>query len=143
MVLATTAGLIRDAVHVLMEGVPRAVEYKELRRDLRAIEGVTSVHSLHIWSLTLDRAALSVHLAISKSSIKSEYLLISIRLFLSIIDIRKCLLKLLVASADAEQILKRATRLLQTKHKIAHCTVQVERFNAAMETCPQCTALSD
>lgn len=62
----TTIGLIRDATHVLMEGVPRSVEYRELRRDLKAIDGVCHVHSLHIWSLTLERHALAVHLAISK-----------------------------------------------------------------------------
>lgn len=45
---------------------------------------------------------------------------------------------------EAEKVLKAATKLLQTKYNIAHCTVQVERFNATtMEICPQCTALDD
>ena len=45
---------------------------------------------------------------------------------------------------DAEKVLVSATRLLQTKYGMAHCTVQVERYNAsAMEICPPCTALAD
>ena len=113
LVLATTVGLIRDALRILMEGVPRGVEYRDLHRELKHVDGVSSVHSLHVWSLTLDRMAVAVHLAVGPT-------------------------------VDSEQVLKKATRLLQTKFKIAHCTVQVERYNAiTMESCPQCTALSE
>lgn len=49
-----------------MEGVPRSIHYHDLRRDLKNIDGVCNVHSLHIWSLTLDRNAIAVHLAIGK-----------------------------------------------------------------------------
>ncbi|XP_032785505.2 zinc transporter 2 isoform X1 [Daphnia magna] len=113
LVLTTTIGLIRDASHVLMEGVPRNIQYHELRRDLKSINGVCNVHSLHVWSLTLDRNALAVHLAIG-------------------------------VMTDAEEVLSNATRLVQIKYGIAHCTVQVERFNAAaIEVCPQCTTFDD
>ena len=64
--LVTTVGLIRDAFHVLMEGVPRSIHYLELRKDLKNIDGVCNVHSLHVWSLTMDRNAIAVHLAVSK-----------------------------------------------------------------------------
>lgn len=47
-----------------MEGVPRSIDYSDLKRDLKSIGGVNSVHSLHLWSLTLDRNAVAVHLAI-------------------------------------------------------------------------------
>lgn len=67
LVLATTVGLIRDGVTILMEGVPRSIEYSSLRRDLKSIDGVRSVHSLHAWSLTLDKNAIAVHLAIGRT----------------------------------------------------------------------------
>ena len=66
LVLATTIGLIRDASHVLMEGVPRNIEYDQVRLDLKSIEGVHTVHDLNIWSLTLDRNAITAHLTVSK-----------------------------------------------------------------------------
>lgn len=65
--MTTTIGLIRDVSHVLMEGVPRNIHYHELRKDLKNIDGVCNVHSLHVWSLTMDRNAIAVHLAVGKS----------------------------------------------------------------------------
>ena len=52
--------------------------------SLENIEGVVSAHSLHIWSLTVNKAALAVHLAIGWYSVffadtysKSSYISIS------------------------------------------------------------------
>jgi cobalt-zinc-cadmium efflux system protein len=57
--------LLRDAVSVLLEGTPRDVDVQALRAALDALEGVTNVHDLHVWSLTSGVNALSVHLAIA------------------------------------------------------------------------------
>uniref|UniRef100_A0A914VVU7 Solute carrier family 30 member 2 n=1 Tax=Plectus sambesii TaxID=2011161 RepID=A0A914VVU7_9BILA len=67
LVLITTLMVMRDAVLVLMEGTPRDVSYAAVKNDLQKIEGVLAAHSLHMWSLTMDKAALSVHLAINAS----------------------------------------------------------------------------
>ena len=37
--------------------------------SLESIEGVVAAHSLHIWSLTVNKAALAVHLAIGRYSV--------------------------------------------------------------------------
>lgn len=37
--------------------------------SLESIEGVVAAHSLHIWSLTVNKAALAVHLAIGQYSV--------------------------------------------------------------------------
>lgn len=42
------------------------MDYHDLKRDLLSIEGVEAVHNLHVWSLTMDKGALAVHLAIRK-----------------------------------------------------------------------------
>jgi Co/Zn/Cd efflux system component len=49
-------------------GVPRDLNYHAVKFDLATIPGVKSVHSLNIWSLTLDKVIISVHLAVGKSS---------------------------------------------------------------------------
>ncbi|XP_013784217.1 zinc transporter 2-like [Limulus polyphemus] len=64
LVLFTTLTIMRDAVHVLMEGFPRELNYAVIKTDLQNIQGVKMAHSLHIWSLTIDKNALAVHLAI-------------------------------------------------------------------------------
>lgn len=64
LILASTLGLLRDALHVLMEGVPPAMELAAIGRALAAVRGVVSVHDLHVWSIAPDRVALSAHLEI-------------------------------------------------------------------------------
>ncbi|KAL5262669.1 hypothetical protein ACHWQZ_G008164 [Mnemiopsis leidyi] len=68
IVLCTTLTILRDALHVLMEGFPRDISYPNLVRDLQNIPGVQMIHSLHVWSLTVDKNALSVHLAMAQDA---------------------------------------------------------------------------
>ena len=50
--------------HFLWSGTPRDIKYNNVKVALESIEGVVAAHSLHIWSLTVNKAALAVHLAI-------------------------------------------------------------------------------
>ncbi|XP_054750133.2 proton-coupled zinc antiporter SLC30A2-like [Lytechinus pictus] len=63
LVLITTLTVLRDALNVLMEGVPRHINYPTLKNDLDTLPGVKFAHSLHVWSLTTSKAAIAVHLA--------------------------------------------------------------------------------
>ena len=47
-----------------LAGVPTGVNYKTMEDDLRELAGVVAIHNLHVWSLTMDKTALAVHLAI-------------------------------------------------------------------------------
>ncbi|XP_045110722.1 zinc transporter 2-like isoform X2 [Portunus trituberculatus] len=67
IVVVTTLPIIRELAHILMQGAPRNVNYLTLLNDLEGLPGVRTVHNLHIWSLTLDKNALSVHLGIDQS----------------------------------------------------------------------------
>lgn len=113
LVLATTVGLVRDASHVLMEGVPRNIDYNQVRCDLKAIDGVHDIHDLHIWSLTLDRNALTAHLAIS-STAESEKILKS-----------------------ATRILQNKYGIKHSTVQVERYTASI------MEICPRCTTLGD
>lgn len=53
-------------MNVLMEGIPKGFEYSQVESTFMQIEGVMKVHNLRIWALSLDKTALSAHLAISK-----------------------------------------------------------------------------
>ncbi|KAE8281845.1 Zinc transporter 8 [Larimichthys crocea] len=66
-VLCTTITIMRDILIVLMEGTPAGVRYSEVRDGLLAVKGVTAVHNLHIWALTMNQAVLSAHIAIDDS----------------------------------------------------------------------------
>jgi zinc transporter 2 len=47
-----------------MEGTPKQLNFDEVRNDLRNVHGVKKVHNMHTWSLTTNKTALDVHLAI-------------------------------------------------------------------------------
>lgn len=54
--------LVRETIHVLMEGTPKHLSSKEIEDDLLNLEHVEAIHDLHIWSLTLDQTSLSAHI---------------------------------------------------------------------------------
>jgi cobalt-zinc-cadmium efflux system protein len=68
LILASTIGLLREALHVLMEGVPRSVKLEEVGKAIARITGVRSVHDLHIWNISSGRVALSAHLDVDDLS---------------------------------------------------------------------------
>ncbi|XP_059206044.1 proton-coupled zinc antiporter SLC30A8 [Centropristis striata] len=66
-VLFTTVTILRDILVVLMEGSPAGVKYGEVRDGLLAVKGVTAVHNLHIWALTMNQLLLTAHVAIDET----------------------------------------------------------------------------
>eukprot|EP00639_Heterosigma_akashiwo_P013321 CAMPEP_0206370684 /NCGR_PEP_ID=MMETSP0294-20121207/6041_1 /ASSEMBLY_ACC=CAM_ASM_000327 /TAXON_ID=39354 /ORGANISM="Heterosigma akashiwo, Strain CCMP2393" /LENGTH=355 /DNA_ID=CAMNT_0053817681 /DNA_START=382 /DNA_END=1450 /DNA_ORIENTATION=+ len=62
LVVVSTVAMVRGTVLVLLEAVPYGVDYEEVRRALEGVEGVTDVHDLHIWSLTVGRNAATAHM---------------------------------------------------------------------------------
>jgi len=55
-------------VSVLMERVPEEIDYDQVQEEMTSIPGVNDVHDLHIWSLSLGKPSLSVHLAADEHS---------------------------------------------------------------------------
>lgn len=64
LILFSSARLLGEAFHILMEGTPRDLSLKDLRRQLLAIDGVSGVHELHAWSLSSGFNAVSAHLVV-------------------------------------------------------------------------------
>lgn len=56
--------LTRESVHGLMEGVPRGLSVEAIGREMARVEGVVSVHDLHVWMLSGSRTALSAHVVV-------------------------------------------------------------------------------
>lgn len=57
--------LVREAVDVLLEAVPRHVDMLAVREVLGEAEGVREVHDLHVWTITSGIYALSAHLVVA------------------------------------------------------------------------------
>ncbi|MFC4099831.1 cation diffusion facilitator family transporter [Paenibacillus xanthanilyticus] len=64
LILKSAWGVIKWAVHILMEGTPPAVDAEQVKSTLLTIEGVQDVHDLHIWTITSGMDSLSCHLRV-------------------------------------------------------------------------------
>ena len=61
LILVSSWRVVRDAVHVLLEGAPSGIDVGKLIEALRRVEGVAGVHDLHVWTITSGYPALSAH----------------------------------------------------------------------------------
>ena len=69
-----TWGLLSQAVHVLMEGVPTRLDAKVVGQAMAGVSGVKGIHDLHIWTITSGLDALSSHVVISAGEDRDEVL---------------------------------------------------------------------
>jgi len=65
LIAASALRITRESVHALMEGVPRGVSVDAVGLEMARVDGVVSVHDLHVWTLSGSRAALSAHVVVS------------------------------------------------------------------------------
>jgi cobalt-zinc-cadmium efflux system protein len=89
--------VIRESVHILLEGVPRNMSVTEVSEAMRAVEGVNSVHHLNIWTICSHILALSAHV-----DILPNY------------------------KDDQTAVLRRIEELLFERYHISHTTLQAE-----------------
>jgi cobalt-zinc-cadmium efflux system protein len=62
VILVGTAGLFKQSLHMLFDGVPDSVDPQAVQACLAALPGVTRVHDLHIWAMGTSQIALTAHL---------------------------------------------------------------------------------
>lgn len=74
LILWSSTRLVRDAVHVLMEGAPAHLDTAAVRAALAAVDGVVDVHDLHVWTITSEFVSLSAHLAVRPEAGPKEVL---------------------------------------------------------------------
>lgn len=75
LVIYSSWSLLKEAVGVLMEGVPAHIDVDAVRSTLAGIPGVSSVHDLHVWTITSGREALSAHLVVEEEKAQRALLL--------------------------------------------------------------------
>ena len=64
LILIGAGRVLREATHILMEGVPRGLSVDQVAAHIRGIEGVLDVHHLNVWSVCSHIFALSAHVEI-------------------------------------------------------------------------------
>jgi cobalt-zinc-cadmium efflux system protein len=101
--------LVRESLHVLMEGVPAGVTVEGVAAAVLALPGVADLHRVHIWSLCSHIRALSAHLVVDP-----------------------------VAGRDTQAVLDDVNALLHERFGITHTTLQSECRGCAADG-PYCT----
>ena len=66
LILASSWSIVRDSVHVLLEGAPRGMDTRTLGRRMTQVPGVVEVHDLHVWTITSGFPALSAHVLVER-----------------------------------------------------------------------------
>ena len=64
LILVSSWRLMKKVIHVLLEGTPEHVDVYQLCSRLEAVEGVTLVHDIHVWTLSPGNEALTAHVLI-------------------------------------------------------------------------------
>lgn len=65
LILWSSWGIIREAVHILLLGVPSHIDYREVENTILAHEGVCCLYDLHIWSIVSGQEAISAHVVVA------------------------------------------------------------------------------
>ncbi len=97
MLVYSAYGVVRDALHILLEGTPKDIDTKEVQKLIEEFDHVKAVDDLHIWSISSGYLALSCHILIDEAN----------------------------ASVSIKQVKKIKEALLK-KYKIQHATIETE-----------------
>lgn len=57
----TTFGTIASCLRVLMEGVPKAIDYHKIKKGISEVRSVQSITDLHIWSVVQGKPCATCH----------------------------------------------------------------------------------
>lgn len=100
LIIWTAWDITRESLNILLEGLPRGLELKQVTTAIRDVEGVLDVHDLHIWSLGSNSHALSCHVLIAD-----------------------------MPPSQSDHILQRVNNLLAHRFHVHHTTVQFEHMS--------------
>ena len=68
MILVGAGRVLRQALHILLEGTPEGMNPGQVAQAMREVTGVTEVHDLHIWTVSPGYEALSAHAVLDERS---------------------------------------------------------------------------
>jgi len=75
LVIYSAWRLVAESVAVLMEGAPKGIDVDEVRQVMLETPGVTSMHDLHVWTITSALDSLSAHVVADDGQPLAELLL--------------------------------------------------------------------
>ena len=65
LILISSVRLLRDVLHVIMQGVPPGIRLADIEKTMLKVDTVVSIHDLHVWMLTGGKVVLSAHVVMT------------------------------------------------------------------------------
>ncbi|MBD2578431.1 cation diffusion facilitator family transporter [Oscillatoria sp. FACHB-1406] len=62
LIIYNTWSLLQESFHLIVDGVPKNIDEREVRSYLVNCPGVERIHDLHIWAMSTTETALTAHL---------------------------------------------------------------------------------
>jgi len=103
LVVWTAWDITRESLNILLEGMPRGVNLRDVTKAMRAVKGVLDVHDLHVWCLGSNSSALSCHVLIED-----------------------------MPPSQSDHILHALNHVLGDRFHVHHTTVQFEHMSCAI-----------
>jgi cobalt-zinc-cadmium efflux system protein len=62
---------LREAINILLQGVPKHINLEAVKQDILSIKGVIGLHDIHIWSLEGETDVFTAHVVLDNETLKS------------------------------------------------------------------------
>ena len=69
LILRNAFSLVRESTDILLEATPRHLELEAVANAMQSVDGVISVHDLHLWTITSGLYALSGHVTVRSETL--------------------------------------------------------------------------
>ena len=74
VIVVGTWSLLRQSLHLMVDGVPAHLNLVEVRECLQGLPGVGAVHDLHVWAMGTSEVALTAHLVMPAAPADDAFL---------------------------------------------------------------------
>ncbi|CAK4141666.1 unnamed protein product [Aphanomyces euteiches] len=78
IVVATTVGICRTTLHLLMEGTPSTIDVVAIEEAVRALPNVKDMHDVRVWSISSSSFALAMHV-VERKNVPSKSLVMTVQ----------------------------------------------------------------
>jgi cobalt-zinc-cadmium efflux system protein len=63
---------LKEAIHILLQGVPKHINLEAAKLDIGAIKGVVGMHDIHVWSLEGETDIFTAHVVLDDETLKNQ-----------------------------------------------------------------------
>ena len=77
IILRGALKMLLESIRILLEAVPEGFDIDEIKGVIKEVNGVYSVHDVHVWGISSDEIMLTAHLVVENISIEQSHQLLS------------------------------------------------------------------